>query len=263
MIFKKLVRFHNKDGNRVDRARFPQARDGYYEFQHFDDFTNRLQRPFGRTPATNSVNQNTLQCFEMVCLLLRDAGYGVPALKQDFESKGIILLRTNGFPASVSYEEWHGGFRWVLPSEKKYEFLVGRTMSEPEGLLNLSFRAARQARNAGPDNMEIFSKSFRVFVGGLRRSGFVFPTNFTVGFVFVAHPSQYYVWADHAFLCFSQSGKLICLEKVGGAGPYVRAEFGCAEDLGHFVCWDYLSEPRKSSLAVSLNDRLIGFWSRK
>jgi len=262
-LFKKLVRFHNQNGNRVDRARFPQARDDYYEFQNFHDFTNRLQRPFARTPATNSINQNTLQCFEMACLLLHDAGYGVPALKQNFESKGIILLRTNGWPDSVSYEEWYGGCRWLLPSEKDYEFLVGRTMSEAEGLLNLSFRAARRVGDAGADNGEIFSKSFPVFVSGLKRSGFVFPTNFKVGFVFVAHPVLNYVWADHSFLCFSQDGKLICLEKVGSRGPYVRAEFGNAEDLGHFVCWDYLSEPRKSSLAVSLNDRLIGLWSRQ
>ena len=262
MIFKKLVKFHNKDGNRVDRAKFPQARDGYYEFQDFDDFTSRLQCPFGRTLATNSIQQNTLQCFEMVCLLLHDAGYGVPALKQEFETKGIILLRTNGFPASVSYEEWYRGFRWPLPSERKYEFLAGRTMSEPEGLLNLSFRAARKASDAGPYSAEILGKSFPVFVSGLKRSGFVFPANFTVGFVFVALPSRHYIWADHAFLCFSQDGKLICLEKVGACGPYVRAEFGGAEDLGRFVCWDYLSQPRKSSLAVSLNDRLIGVWSR-
>lgn len=184
-------------------------------------------------------------------------------LKQDFESKGIMLLRTNGLLVSVSYEAWSGGFRWVLPSEKDYEFLVGRTMSESESLLNLGFRAARRTGDAGPDNGEIFSKSFPVFVSGLQRSGFVFPTKFKVGFVFVAQPFHNYVWADHAFLCFSQDGKLICLEKAGSRGPYVRAEFGCAEDLGHFVCEDYLSEPRKSSLAVSLNDRLIGLWSRQ
>ena len=59
MILKKLVRFHNKDGNRVDRAKFPQVRDGYYEFQGFDDFTNRLQCPLGRTPATNLLHQYT------------------------------------------------------------------------------------------------------------------------------------------------------------------------------------------------------------
>ena len=204
-----------------------------------------------------------MACFDVACLLLHDAGYGVPALKQNFESNGIMLLRTNGIPASASYEEWYGGCRWLLPSEKAYEFLVGRTRSESEGLLNLSFRCARRVGDAEPDDGEIAGRSFPVFVSGLQRSGFVFPTNFMVGFVFIAQPSRHFVWADHAFLCFSQGKKLICLEKVSSGGPYVRAEFSSAEDLGHFVCWDYLSEPRTSSLAVSLNDRLIGFWSRK
>jgi hypothetical protein len=269
-IFKKRVRFHNKDGNRVDRARFPQARDGDYEFQNFDDFTNRLQCPFGRTPATNSWNQYTLTCFDVVCLLLHDAGYGVPALKQDFESKGIVLLRTNGVSASGSYEEWYEGCRWLLPPAKAYQFFAGRTRSESEGLLNLSFRTARQVNNAGSDCEEIIRKSVPIFASGLQRSGFVFPTNFQVGLVFFVHPFRNYVWADHAFLCFSHDGKMICLEKVCSRGPYVRAEFDCAEDLGRFVSWDELcdadipgSSEQESSMAVSLNDRLIGVWSRK
>jgi hypothetical protein len=257
-IFKNLVRFYNENGNLVDRAKFPPARGGYYEFQNFDDYTNRLLCPLFRTPA----KQKTLVCFDMVCLLLHDAGYCVPALKQDFESKGILLLRTNVAPASVSYEEWHGGVQWLLPTEKDYEFIVGRTRSKSEGLLNQGFRAARRASTVGLNCGEIFSNSFPVFVSGLKRSGFVFPTNFMVGFVFVAHPDLKCVWADHAFLCFSHDGKWICLEK-DGMGPYIRAEFGSAEDLGHFVMADYLMEPREDPLAVSLNDRLIRLWSGK
>jgi hypothetical protein len=269
-IFKKLVRFHNKDGNRVDRAKFPQAHDGYYEFQSFADFTNRLQCSLGRTPATNALKDYTLTCFDVTCLLLHDAGYGVPALKQDFESKGIVLLGTHDLSASVSYEEWYRGCRRLLPPEKAYEFLTGRTRSESEGLLNLSFRTARRVNDAGPHCEEIFSKSFPVFVGGLQRSGFVFPANFQMGFVFFVRPFRNYVWADHVFLCFPHYGKLICLEKFGSRDPYVRAEFGCAEDLGRFVSWDELcdadipgSSERETSTAVSLNDRWIGLWSRK
>src|SRR5207244_10549278 len=33
ITFKKLVEYHNKNGNRVDRTKFPAARKGYYQFR--------------------------------------------------------------------------------------------------------------------------------------------------------------------------------------------------------------------------------------
>ena len=53
-IFRRLVRGHNRHGNRVDRTRFPESQAGWYEFRDLDDLTRRLVCPLSQTPAASS-----------------------------------------------------------------------------------------------------------------------------------------------------------------------------------------------------------------
>lgn len=269
-VYEKLVRAHNLSGNRVDRSRFPGLRDGFYEFASLEEMVSRLDRPFGQTPANPVHAQHSLTCFDVVALLLQGRGCGVPRLEETFSTSGIVLT-AGAAPLRIGdYGTWYSNCRWLLYPESAYEQLVGRRRTIDEEQLNLALRAARSVDSAlsSPDAMA--RESFSVFLSGMKQSGFVFPQQCEVGIAFFARPKAGYVFADHAFLCIRRHGRLICLEKVGSPGPYVRAEFASEDDLGRFVSWDELQAIRhssdgadQSSVAVSLNDRLIGLWCGK
>ncbi len=97
----------------------------------------------------------------------------------------------------------------------------------------------------------------------------MFPAEFKLGLAFFVNPERDWAYADHAFLCFADGNRLVCLEKVSSRGPYLRAEFGSGEDLARFVSWEELQpsnapnyHERGSSVAVSFNDRLLGVRSK-
>ena len=67
--------------------------------------------------------------------------------------------------------------------------------------------------------------------------------------------------------CIRSRGRLVCLEKNGSPGPYVRAEFRSEKDLAEYVSWSMLEDARRfktdypgGGVLVSLNDRLIGVY---
>jgi hypothetical protein len=268
--FRQLVHGHNQPGNRVDRSRFPASQADWYEFRDLEDLTCRLVCPLSQTPATttNSVEENTLTCFDFVSLLLHGAGWQVPTLAVDFESNGFVLATTIGVRRSIGYPEWSAASRSLLYPENSYEHLVGRARSDPEALLNLTLRAAVQIQASS--SVQVLARD-AVSRGSaaLKHSGFAFPTEFELGLAIYVNPERDWAYADHAFLCFTNGSRLVCLEKVGSRGPYVRAEFGSEQDLARFVSWDELQpsnapdyHERGSSVAVSFNDRLIGVWSK-
>ncbi len=60
---------------------------------------------------------------------------------------------------------------------------------------------------------------------------------------------------------------MICLEKNGSPGPYVRAEFECEEDVARYVSWTMLEDAKNPKLnayghpvLVSLNEQLVGVY---
>jgi hypothetical protein len=240
-IFRRLVQGHNQHGNRVDRTRFPDSQAGWYEFRDLDDLTSRLVCPLGQTPATttNSVEENTLTCFDFVSLLLHGAGWQVPNLARDFESNGFVLATSIGVLRSIGYQEWSAASRSLLYPENGYQYLVGRARSDPEGLLNLTLRTAVQIQ-ATNSVQTMAGDAVSRHSAALKRSGFVFPTEFKLGLARYVNPERDWAYADHAFLCFANGNRLVCLEKVGSRGPYVRAEFGSEQDLARFVSWDEL-----------------------
>lgn len=102
--FKKLVEDHNRPGNRVDRAKFPPLQYGYYHFQDFPDFTNRMARAFYETPGSDLITESTLMCFDVAGLLLRGSGCEAPYLENDFVSKKFISFQRDRSLAPASLE---------------------------------------------------------------------------------------------------------------------------------------------------------------
>ena len=116
--FKHLVVHHNRNGNRVDRAKFPALHEGYYEFRDLGDLTNRLETLLHWTPSERSLDQRTFTCFDVACLLLRGAGCGCPDIEKDLQSKGV-LLSTNG-PRT-----FRSDYYWTLFPEPDYKYPRG------------------------------------------------------------------------------------------------------------------------------------------
>ena len=101
----------------------------------------------------------------------------------------------------------------------------------------------------------------------LKQDGFTFPHACKLGLGLYVNLEHRYVKADHAFICIPQNDRLICLEKNGSRGPYVRIEFSSENDLGAYMSWSLLQDatnPKEcdygSAVLVSLNDRLVGVY---
>jgi hypothetical protein len=266
VTFKKLVEDHNRPGNRVDRTLFPPLRDGYYEFGSFADFTNRMSRGFSETPGDNSLTQNTLMCFDVVCLLLKGAGCDAPRLQDHFASKGFVSVEQGGSLTPATYETLHSAIGILSPTNS-YELLVGRPRSEAETEMGLSLRAKRRLPGDCANTDKGLRSIFASRIRGVKSDGFKFPRNCKVGLGLVVNTRLHYVWGDHAFICIQKKGRFICLEKNGPKGPYVRVEFKSEKDLAQYMSWDLLldaANPKArdygSSVLISLNDRLIGIF---
>ncbi len=258
--FRKLVEHHNRKGNRVDRTRFPTPREGYYEFRELSDLTNRLQTLLHWTPSERSLDQRTFTCFDVACLLLRGAGCGCPDFENDLQSKGVVLS-TNGL------RTFRSDYCWTLFPEPDYEYLVGQARSEAETRLLLSVRVGREITGPDPGNEIAWRGAFATFVRGMKESGFAFPQRFKLGLGFYVSVKTRYFGADHAFICSPKRGRMICLEKNGSPGPYVRAEFESEQDVARYMSWQMLEDAKDPKLnaygrpvLVSLNDRLLGVY---
>jgi len=258
--FKRVVEFHNKEGNPVDRSRFPIKRGGYYRFSSVEDFTRRLARPLYATPGPAL----TLTCFDVACLLLRGAGRKAGSLEKGFESKGIVRVTDDGRAQAVTYEEFRSGFGLLMPA-KGYELFVGKPRDEMETRLGLVLRAARRLSGSLSASREGLEKAFEQYVRRVREDGFEFPRKFKLGLGFYVNLRSRYIVADHAFICMPEGGRLVCVEKNGSPGPYVRAEFESPADLARYVSWSLLEaakdpkvKERGNSVLVSLNEELIG-----
>jgi hypothetical protein len=258
--FKKLVQQHNLRVRRVDRTKFPAPHEGYYEFRDLGDLTNRLPALLHWTPIWPFLDQRSFTCFDAACMLLRGAGCGSPDFEKDLPSRGI-LLSTNG------PKTFRSDYAWTLFPKGDYEDLVGKPRSEAETQLVLSMRATRGLVGPNPTNEMAWCAAFATFVRGMKDGGFSFPQKFKLGLGFYVNVNWRCFGADHAFICIPRGNRVICLEKNGCPGPYVRAEFESEEELARYISWPMLEDAKNpklmaygSPVIVSLNDRLLGVY---
>lgn len=257
--FRKLVEHHNKKGNRVDKTKFPAPVRGYYEFRDLADFTSRLRTVLHWTPTDHSPDQDTFTCFDAACLLLYGAGCETPGFEKDLYSKGVFLP-SSGPQGFRSY------YRRGLFPENRDQQLTGKARSEAETQLIFSIRATRVLAPEATNELA-WRAAVTSYFRSLQAGGFVIPKGFQLGLGFYAMAKLGRLQSDHAFLCIPQQGRLVCIEKNGGPGPYVRAEFESEQDLACYMSWSMLEDARKNKnleyVLVSLNDRLIGAYRRE
>jgi hypothetical protein len=267
--FERLVKHHNLNGNRVDRSRFPEPKGGFYEFADLPDFTNRLSTVLHWTPSDHSLAQDTFTCFDAACVLLHCAGCEAPDFQKNLGSKGILLNSKGILLSNSNSAAFRPDYEWALFPARSYERLTGKPRSEEETQLVLSIRATRFLAGPTATNELAWRGAFASYMRGLKEGGLVFPKGFKVGLGFYASPKVWRFIADHAFLSIPARGRLVCVEKNGGPGPYVRAEFGSEEDLARYISWSMLEDAgsRKGreqtaggAVLVSLNEGLIGLY---
>lgn len=265
--FKKLVEDHNRPGNRVDRTLFPPLQGGYYGFDNFGEFTNRMPRRFSETPGDNSLSQNTLMCFDVACLLLHGAGCEAPRLEDDFASKDFVSIKDDGSVAPVAAKKFRSAIGVLFPASG-YEMLVGKPRSGAETQIGLSLRAKRRLPPGCTNTDKDLRSIFAAYISGVKKDGFQFPKNVQIGLGLIVNTKLHYILGDHAFICIQKAGRFICLEKNGAKGPFVRVEFESEKDVAHYMSWSLLlsdaANPKDtsygSSVLISLNDQLIGIF---
>jgi hypothetical protein len=267
--FKKLVEDHNRPGNRVDRSKFPALEGGYYQFDGFADFTNRMAHHLCDTPGNNSMAQNSLMCFDVACLLLKGAGCSAPLWEEDFYHKGFVTIAQDGTTQPAVIEKLRTAVGVLYPA-MGYELLVGKPRSQTEEQIGVSLRARRRLPSGcGSSDRELRS-AFAQHIEDLSGDGFKFPTNCMVGLGLMVSSSHHFIYGEHAFICLRKGRRFVCLEKNGPKGPFVRVEFQSESDLGRYMSWDLLRDAADSksteygcSVLISLNDRLIGIYRPK
>lgn len=264
--FKKLVQHHNQNGNRVDKSGFPPAENGYYHFQSLSELSNRVHHSFCVTPGNDTFEQQTLMCFDVTCLLLKGAGFEAPRAEQGLVAKRLVLLNQDEQAEPADYATFRNGSHLLFPAEG-YEYFVGRPRSEAENKLALSLRGTRQFGRQVSNSQKDLRGVFKEFVGQVERDGFKFPERFQVGLGCWVNLKHQYLKPDHAFICIRKGGRLVCVEKDGAKGPYVRVEFESEQDLARYVVWGLnpdFNEPRtrqySSAVLVSLNRKLVGLF---
>lgn len=264
--FRKLVEHHNRSGNRVDKGQFPPCENGYYQFRSVGDLTNRLTYSFCVTPGNDSLEQQTLMCVDVACLLMKGAGCDAPRVEPEFASNRFILLNGSNQVASATYADYQEGLHLLWPPQG-YEYFTGKPRSEAETRLAIALRGARRLAPGVSNRRRELRAVFSDYVRMVQRDGFKYPSQFKVGLGFWANPTYGYLEPAHAFICFCKGGRLVCVEKDGCKGPYVRLEFESEEDLARYMCWvlnPNFNDPRtrqyRSAMLVALNDRLIGLY---
>ena len=259
--FRQAVERHNRHGLRVDLSKFPAPESGFFVFRDLADFTTRLRTVLHWTPSDHSLGaQDTFTCFDAACVLLHGAGCGAPDFEKRLAQEGLVLSQAD--PQTL-----HKEYRWAPIPEKFYKTLAGRDRSEEETQLIFSIRVSR-ALASGATNDAAWRAAFASYLRSMKTAGFGFPTRFELGLGFYALPKAGRFFPDHAFVCIRKPGRLICIEKNGSPGPYVRAEFRSEKDLSDYVSWSLLEDTKKykadfpggSGVLVSLNDRLIGVY---
>jgi hypothetical protein len=264
--FKHLVQYHNRDGNRVDVRKFPPPQDCYYQFDGIGDLTNRTVCYFDSTPGNGKIEQKTLVCYDVACLLLSGASAGAPRLYENFPTNSILAVSREREVSPAMLETFRKG-TGSLSSLESYRYLVGRPRGEAETQLGLALTAARKLPPGATDSDESLRAIHAELVRLLKADGFKFPTNCQVGLVYYIDVKRGFILADHAFICIPVGGRLVIVEKNSAAGPYVRADFGTEEDLANYSS---LAERRDtsnpkdcdfgSSVVVALNERVIGMF---
>jgi len=262
--FKQLVRHHNRSGHRVDLRRFPAPKDGYYAFSGFPDFTNRMTTCFGRTPGDGTINENTLICFDVACLLLRGGGHAAPLLYENFDAKPIVAVSAEREVTPAVLASFRAGVGLLSPANG-YEYLVGRPRSEGETQLGLALRAPRRLRAGATDSDHGLRLICADLLQQIKADGFKFPTNAQLGLVFYVDLKRGFIKSDHSFICITQRSRLITVEKTSSTGPFVRAEFGNMDDIALYSSLGQREDTNNpkdvdfgSSVVVTLNENVIG-----
>jgi hypothetical protein len=130
--------------------------------------------------------------------------------------------------------------------------------------LELSLIAPRGLEGAAREGKRSIRGALESTRRAMERSGFTYGGKVQVGLVYTTDFARHAFSADHTFVCVPQKDRLICVEKTGPSGPFVRAHFKSAEDLARYEAAPYLDYPLSAGqagygcpIAVTLDGRTI------
>lgn len=267
--FRKAVIFHKTD--LFDMSRLPEERSGFYYFKNVDELNKAIPDPFCKNTTTNDVAHNSLECLDVVVLLIKDAGAKASQLQDEFATKGFAKLKNRGSKEKpdyvinpvTSYSFYQYG-RTLLYPTNGYTWITGLTRTTDEVDLAVCLKGERLLPGKFEDTDPAIKKLFASWNAFREKDGLTFPKKIKVvscGYI----PMRFHYWGiDHVAIFIKNHGKLVYLEKNGMSGPFLRVDFNDEKELGEFAANKVLPESRNpkeinfgAPVFVSINDRLI------
>ena len=267
--FRKVVLFHKTD--LFDTSRLPKEKSGFYHFKNVEELNEAIPDPFCEKTTTNDLTHNTLNCLDVVVLLIKDTQAKAPRLRENFAAKCFAKYQNRGSEETpdfvvnpVTSRSFYQDGRTLLYPTNGYTVITGLTRSANEVDLAISLKGERLLPGEFEDTDQAIRKLFAIWNSLREKDGLRFPEKIEVvscGYI----PMCFRYWAiDHVAVYVESGGKLVYLEKNGPRGPFLRIDFNDEKELGEFVANKLLPASRNlkeinygSPVFVSINNRLI------
>ena len=267
--FKKAVRFHN--ANLFDLSKFPRKLDGLYSFQNVNALRISIADPFCEKGKADDMPHNSLECLDVAVLLIKDTEAKAPKLTEDFPAKCFAKYENRGskekpdyaINSVTSYSFYEHG-RTLLYPTNGYTWITGLNRSAAEEYIAVSLKGERSLSGEYQDTDDAIRSLFATWNALRKRDGLEFPKKIKVvecGYI----PMRFRYWAiDHVAVCVEEGGKLVCVEKNGPHGPFMRIDFNNEMEVGQYMAGKLLPDSRdpkeinyQAPVFISVNDQLI------
>jgi hypothetical protein len=212
--FRKAVLFHKTDY--FDTSKLPKERSGFYYFKNVDALNQAISDPFCKNTTTNDVAHNSLECLDVVVLLIKDAGAKASQLQDDFATKSFAKQKNRGSKEKpdyvinpvTSYSFYQYG-RTLLYPTNGYTWITGLTRTTGEVDLAVSLKGERLLPGKFEDTDPAIQKLFATWNTLRKKDGLTFPKNIKIvscGYI----PMRFQYWGiDHVAIFIKNHGKLV------------------------------------------------------
>jgi hypothetical protein len=251
--FEARVSEYFQTGFTLDLRRFPSPNRGFYAFEDVTRLINALPHPLWKTEHTYGLN-----CFDSVILL---ANHQLRTALKPNESTAKFFVTTQTTNGIESTEVTTAIEAFTKKYPAWYRDITDYTFPQPLQDVRISLTAAFFRSHSLPDSVK--EEHLRVSVletirRDCRSQKVSFPRSFEVILKHQVHFPTHTFATTHAGLLFRRGKGYMYLEKAGGAGPFLRADFENRADLVPWLASGFRGlEHEHTHLFATFNDSLI------
>lgn len=261
VVFQRAVLQHNSSDLGLDLARFPERKQGFYEFSSGEDFAVALsQRLWG------AKHDPGLACFDVLFLCLRDSEFTCRLPPDSVKRPYIVPFRPTWESELILTGVTSRAEAFASVCPPSYTSAVQRVlgMSFPETHVALTVCLKQYqilSRRYAADEDNLSSKLMDERLLFWKTLGLTFPKQASAVLFHTADLKRRTVLTSHAGLLVPLPDKrFMYLEKAGCHGPFLRIDVDDPKELlQRFALFESRFPDWPDVLHfVSINDRLLG-----